>query len=140
MSDEFSDAEKIVEEVLIDLMTEREMSNSASVQYSSARTVQSSPSTARRVGPSRPSAEKRTKHKDNLVNANLIPTILPNHILPLAGGVNHDSVPRDFEYTMVTVYLPKGICAVRAKQDKITTLKFNDFKLRDHKIYGMLAL
>jgi hypothetical protein len=69
----------------------------------------------------------------------LIPSIFPDYIPPLAGMVNHDSVPRDFEYTMVTAYLPKGIHVVRAEQDKITVLKFNDFNLGDRKIYGMLA-
>jgi hypothetical protein len=53
--------------------------------------------------------------------------------------VNHDSVPREFEYTIVTAYLPKGIWVVRADQDKIAALKFNDFNLRDRKIYGMLT-
>jgi hypothetical protein len=76
MSAEFSAAEKVVEEVLIDLMTERVMSMSTGVQASSMRMVQASPSTARGAGPSRPSAEKRTKHKDDLVNEKLIPTIL----------------------------------------------------------------
>jgi hypothetical protein len=47
MSDEFSAAEKVVEEVLIDLMTERVMSMSAGIQASSTRMVQASPSTAR---------------------------------------------------------------------------------------------
>jgi hypothetical protein len=45
MSDELSAAEKIVEEVLIDLMAEKVMS--ASIQASSTRGVQASPSTAR---------------------------------------------------------------------------------------------
>jgi hypothetical protein len=53
--------------------------------------------------------------------------------------VSRDSVPRDFEYTMVTAYLPKGIHAVRAQQDKITTLKFNDFNLGDRKNHSMLT-
>ena len=69
----------------------------------------------------------------------MIPFIFPDYIPPLAGVVNRDSVPRDFEYTMVTVYLPKGIHAVRTKQDKIIALKFNDFNLGDRKIYGMLT-
>jgi hypothetical protein len=77
MSDEFSAAEKVVEEVLIDLMTERVMSMSAGIQASSTRGLQASPSTARGARSSRPSAEKRTKHKDDLANAKLIPTILP---------------------------------------------------------------
>jgi hypothetical protein len=93
---------------------------STSIQASSTRGLLASLSTAHRDGSSRPSAEKRTKHKDGLENAKLIPTIFPDYILPLAGAVNHDSVPRDFEYTMVTVYLPKGIRTVRAEQDKIT--------------------
>jgi hypothetical protein len=129
MSDEFSATEKVVEEVLIDLMTERVMLMSAGVQASSTRMVQASLSTARGAGPSRPSAEKRTKHKDNLANEKLIPTILPDYILPLAGAVNHDSVPYDFEYTIITTYLPKGIRVVRTYQDKIAALKFNDFNL-----------
>jgi hypothetical protein len=48
-------------------------------------------------------------------------------------------MPRDFEYSMITVYLSKGIRAVRAQQDKITTLKFSDFNLRDFKKYNMLS-
>jgi hypothetical protein len=132
MSDELSAAEKIVEEVLIDLMTERVMSEremSASIQASSTRGVQASPSTTRGVGSSRPSAEKRTKHKDDLANVNLIPTILPDYISPLVGAVSRDSVPRDFEYSMITTYLPKGIHVVRAQQDKIAALKFSVFNL-----------
>jgi hypothetical protein len=59
MSDEFSVAEKIFEEVLIDLMTEREMSMSVGIQASSTRGLQASPSTSRGAGSSRPSAEKK---------------------------------------------------------------------------------
>jgi hypothetical protein len=112
MSDEFSAAEKIVEEVLIDLMTERVMLMSTGIQASSTRGVQTSPSTAHGSGPSQPTAEKRTKHIYDLANAKLIPTILSNYIPPLAGAVSCDSVPRDFYYTMVIAYLPKGIHAV----------------------------
>jgi hypothetical protein len=93
MSDEFSAAEKVVEEVLIDLMTERVMSMSAGVQASSTRTVQAFPSTTRGSGPSRPTIEKRTKHRDDLAKAKLIPSILSDYIPPLAGAVNRDSVP-----------------------------------------------
>jgi hypothetical protein len=103
------------------------------------RALQASPSTARGSGTSRPSVEKRTKHKDDLENLKLIPSILPDYILPMAGVVNRDSVPRDFEYTMVTAYLSKGIRAVQAERDKITALKFSDFNLRDRKIYGILT-
>jgi hypothetical protein len=101
--------------------------------------VQASPLTSHGLGPSRPSAEKRTNHKDDIANEKLIPTIFPDYILPLASVINRDSVPREFEYTMVTVYLPKGIRVVRAEKDKFTALKFNDFNRRDRKIYGMLS-
>ena len=84
--------------------------------------------------------EKRIKHRDDLENTKLIPTILPNYILPLASAVSHDSVPRDIDYTMVTAYLPKGIHIVRAQQDKIAVLKFSDFNLGDRKNYSMLTL
>jgi hypothetical protein len=75
MLDKFSAAEKIVEEVLIELMTERVMLMSAGIQASSMREVQAFPSTAHGSGPSRSTVEKRTKHRDNLVNVKLIPSI-----------------------------------------------------------------
>jgi hypothetical protein len=53
--------------------------------------------------------------------------------------VSRDSVPRDFDYTLVTAYLPKGIRAVRTQLDKIMTLKFSDFNLGDHKNHNMLS-
>jgi hypothetical protein len=73
------------------------------------------------------------------VNAKLIPSILPNYIPPLAGAMSHDNVPRDFHYTLVTAYLPKGIHAIRTQLDKIMTLKFSDFNLGDRKNHNMLA-
>jgi hypothetical protein len=112
MSDELSTVEKDVEEVLIDLMTERVMSMSIGVQASSMRGLPTSPSTARGAGPSQPSYEKRTKHKDDLANAKLILTILPAYIPPMSGEVNQDSVPRYLEYTLVIAYLLKGIHVV----------------------------
>jgi hypothetical protein len=139
MSDELSVVEKVVEEVLINLMTERVMSMSTGVQASSTRGMQASSSTARGAGPSRTSAKKRTRHKDDLANEKLIPTIFLDYISPLASAVNHDSVPYDFEYTMVTVYLLKGIRTVRTDQDKITSLKFSKFNLGYRKVYGMLS-
>jgi hypothetical protein len=69
----------------------------------------------------------------------LIPTILPNYILPLASAVSHDRFLRDFDYTLVTVYLLKGIHAVRMQHDKIAAFKFNDFNLGDHKNCSMLS-
>jgi hypothetical protein len=76
---------------------------------------------------------------DDLVNAKLISTILPTYIPPLRGAVNQDSVPRDFEYTLVMEYLSKGIHVVRADQYKIEALKFSDFNLRYCKVYNILA-
>jgi hypothetical protein len=82
MSKELSTIEEFVKEVLIDLMTERVMS--VGVQVSSMRGVKASLSTARGSGPSRPTTEKKTKHKDDLENVKLIPTIFPDYIPPLA--------------------------------------------------------
>jgi hypothetical protein len=122
MSDELRAAEKVVEEFFIDLVIERVMSMSTCVQASSTRGLSASPSTAREARPSQPSDEKRTKERDDQVNAKLIPSILPTYIPPISDTVNRDSVPRDFEYTLVTVYLPKRIRVVRANQDKIAVL------------------
>jgi hypothetical protein len=91
-------------------MAEKVMS--ARIQDSSTRGVQASPSTTHVSGPSRAAIEKRTKHRDDLENEKLILSILPDYILPLVGVVSRDSVPRVFDYTLVTVYLPKGIRVV----------------------------
>jgi hypothetical protein len=74
-----------------------------------------------------------------MANTKLVPSILPAYIPPLSGAINRDSVPRDFEYTLVTAYLPKGVRAVHADHDKITALKFSDFNLGDRKVYNTLA-
>jgi hypothetical protein len=137
MSGDLSAVENSVEEILIDLMVEKVMF--IGVQASSTRGLQESPSTAHRSGPSRTAIEKRSKHRDDLANTKLISSVLPNYIPPLAGTISYDSIPRDFEYTLIIVYLPKGIHAVRANQYKISTLKFNEFNLGDRKIYSMLA-
>jgi hypothetical protein len=142
MSDELNVVEKTVEEFLIDLMVERVMSErriSASVQASLTGGVQDFPSTACREGPSRTTTETRTKHIDDIPNAKLIPCILSVYIPPLRRKINQNSVPRDFEYTLNTTYLPKGLCIVCANQDKLKVLKCNDFNLGDHKSYNMLA-
>jgi hypothetical protein len=135
--DELSTVEKSVEEILIDLMAEKVMS--AGVQASSTRGLQASPSTARRSGPSRTATEKRSKHHDDLANAKLIPSVLPDYIPPLAGTVSRDSIPRDFDYTLITAYLPKGIHTVGPQLGQILMLKISDFNLGDRKNYGMLA-
>jgi hypothetical protein len=92
------------------VMSERRMF--VGVQASSIGGIQGSPSTAHGVRPSRTMTETRTKHRDDIVNAKLIPCILPTYIPPLSGGINRDSVPRDFEYTFITAYLPKGVHVV----------------------------
>jgi hypothetical protein len=74
-----------------------------------------------------------------LENAKLILTIFPDYIPPLASTVICDSVPRDFDYTLVTAYLTKGIHVVRTQQDNIATLKLNDFNLGDRKNHSMLT-
>ena len=112
---------------------------SVGVQESSTRGVQYSPSTACGAGTSRIATEMRTKHRDDLTNANLIPNILHAYIPPLSDAVNRDSVPRDFDYALVTTYLPKEIRVVFIDQDKIAALKFSDFNLGDRKAYNMLT-
>jgi hypothetical protein len=64
---------------------------------------------------------------------------LPDYIPPLAGTVNRDSIPRDFEYTLITAYIPKGIHIVGPQLGHIPALKNNDFNLGDRKNYVMLA-
>ena len=134
MFEEINVVEESVTKVLLDLMTERVMSMSTCIQESSTRGLSASPSTARGAGPSWSSDEKRTKHRDDLANAKMILTILPTYKPPLRGVVNRDNVPRDFEYALVIAYLPKGIRAVQADQDKIAALKFSDFNLDDRKV------
>jgi hypothetical protein len=70
----------------------------------------------------------------------MIPRIFPKYIPPLREIVNRDIVPRDFDYVVVTAYLPKGVCAVHADHEKLTVLKFSDFNLGDHKVYSILSL
>jgi hypothetical protein len=142
MSEELSALEESAKEVLADLRTEKVMSErrmSAGVQASSTGGVQASPSTAHGAGTSRITTEMRTKHRDDIVNAKLILSILPAYLPPLSGAINRDSVPRDFDYALVMTYLPKGIHTVRADQDKLAALKFSDFNLGDRKAYNMLA-
>jgi hypothetical protein len=65
---------------------------------------------------------------------------LPDYIPPLAGAVSHENVLRDFEYTIITAYLLKGIHTVGPKLELIHDLKINDFNLGDRKNYVLLAL
>jgi hypothetical protein len=75
--------------------------------------------------------EKISKHHDDLANTKQIPSIFPYYILPLVGAVNRDNVPHDFEYTLITTYLPKGIRAVGPQLGLIPSLKISDFNLGD---------
>jgi hypothetical protein len=141
MFDEFSAAEESVREVLASLRAERFISErglSTGLQASSMRGVQASLLTAQ-AGTSQVGTKRRTKHKDDMDKAKLVPSILLAYIPTLHGVINRDSVPRDFEYTLVTTYLPKGVRAVHVYHEKITTLKFSDFNLGDHKFYNMLS-
>jgi hypothetical protein len=137
MLDELRVVEKSVEKFLIDIMVESMMSTG--VQASSMRGVQASLLTARGSRPSRIADEKITKHRDDLANKKLIPSILPNYILPLASVVNHDSVSRDFDYIFIMMYLPKGIHTVKPQLERIPTLKISEYNLGDCKTYNMLT-
>jgi len=57
----------------------------------------------------------------------------------MSDAINLDSVPREFEYALVTTYLPKGICTVCTNQENIATLKFSHVNLDDRKVYNMLS-
>jgi hypothetical protein len=54
--------------------------------------------------------------------------------------VNCNNIPWDFEYTLITVYIPKGIRVVGSQLGQIPLLKNSDFNLGDRKNYSMLAL
>jgi hypothetical protein len=124
-----------VEEILIDLMAEKVIS--AGIQALSTRGLQASPSTACLT--SRTATEKIRKHRDDLADVKQILLVFPDYVPPLAGVVSCDSVPHDFECTLITTYLPKGIRAVRQQLGLIPMLNINDFNLGDQKNYAMLA-
>ena len=97
MSDELIAVEESITKILLDLMTERVMSErgmSIRVQASLTRGVATSPSTAR-VGSSQRVDEKHTKHRDDLVNTKLILSIFLTYLPPLHGEINRDSVPQN---------------------------------------------
>jgi hypothetical protein len=137
MSNEISVAKKSIKEILIDLMAKKVMSTG--IQASSTRGVKASSSTACGSGPSRAMTKKQTKHRDDLLNVKLIPSILLDYISPLDGVVSRDSVLRDFDYTVITAYLPKGIHTVRQKLERIPMLKINDLNLGYRKNCSILA-
>jgi hypothetical protein len=53
--------------------------------------------------------------------------------------VNRDKIPWDYEYILITTYIPKGIRVVGSQLGKIPSLKNNEFNLGDRKNYAMLA-
>jgi hypothetical protein len=57
---------------------------STGIQASSMRGMPTSPSTTHGDGPSH---ERRTKHKDDLANTKLIPSILPAYLPPLSSAI-----------------------------------------------------
>jgi hypothetical protein len=102
MSDELNTVEKVVEEVLTDLMDERimlERRMSVGVQASSSGGVQASPSISRCTRPSRTMTETRSKHIDDIANAKLIPRILPVYIPPLSGRLTMTVYPETLTTT-----------------------------------------
>jgi hypothetical protein len=125
-----------VEEILVEVMAKRVMSTG--IQASSTGGFQASPSTGRRS--SWTAIEKQSKHRDDLANVKQILLVLLEYILPLDGTVSHDSIPHDFEYMLITTYIPKGIHIVGPQLGHILALKNNDFNLGDRKNYTMLAL
>jgi hypothetical protein len=57
----------------------------------------------------------------------------------LVGAVNHDNIPWDFKYTLITAYIPKGTRVVGIQLGQIPSLKNIDFNLGDRKNYMMLS-
>jgi hypothetical protein len=49
-----------------------------------------------------------------------------------------DSVPRDFDYTIIMAYLSNGIGTIIPQLEGIETLNISDYNLGDHQTYGML--
>jgi len=72
-------------------------------------------------------------------NAKQIPSVFLDYIPPLAGVDKCASIPCEFEYTLITVYIPKGICIVGPQLGHIPALKNNEFNLRDRKNYMMIV-
>ena len=110
MSSKETDLEKFVEEVLKKFMADRAMSKG--VHALSTRGLQDSPSTRCHYSHFIPATKQRGKHHDDLANVKQIPSILLDYIPPLAGVINHGNILREFEYTLIIMYISKGICVV----------------------------
>jgi len=57
----------------------------------------------------------------------------------LAGVAKCDNIQRDFEYTLITAYISKGIRVVGPQLGHIPALENIKFNLRDKKNYVMLT-
>jgi hypothetical protein len=125
MLGEHSALDESVEEILINLMAEKVMY--VSIQASSMGRLQASPSTTH--WSSRTAIEKRSKHRNDIVSIKQILSVFLDYILPLDGVVSHDSIPCDFEYMLIIVYLLKGIRVVKPQLGLIPALKINDFNI-----------
>jgi hypothetical protein len=74
-----------------------------------------------------------------MANVKQIPSIFPDYIPPLAGAVNRTNIPRDFDYTLITVYILKEIYIVGSQLGHMLLMKNNEFNLGDRKNYAMLT-
>jgi hypothetical protein len=137
MSGEPSALEISIGEILTKIMADRQFS--IGIQASPTGELQAFSSTGCHSSRVNPTIEKRSKHHDELANVKHVSSFLPDYIPPLAGAVNRDSIPHDFEYTLITAYIPKGICVVGTQLGQIPALKNNDFNLDNIKNYAMLT-
>jgi len=80
--------EKSVEEILVDLMNERVIY--VGIQASSNGVLQASPSARQRFVHT---AEKRSKHRNDMANMKQISSVLPDYIPQLDGAVSYDNIP-----------------------------------------------
>jgi hypothetical protein len=83
--------------------------------------------------------EQRSKNRGDMANVKQILMILLEYIPPLAGTVNRDRIPQDYEYTLFTKYILKGIRIVGSQLGQISLLKNNDFNLVNRNNYTMIA-
>jgi len=137
MLGEHNELEKSVEEVLKTFMDDKAMSKG--VQMSFTRGLRASPSTGWRYSHTNPVTKQWSKYHEDMENAKQILSILLDYIPTLAGVVNHENIPWDFQYTLITAYTPKGIRIVGSQLGQIPLLKNNDLNLGDRKKYVMLA-
>jgi hypothetical protein len=137
MLGEPTELENSIEEVLKKFMVDIAMSEG--LQASLTRGLQASPSTGHCSGCVNPTTEQRSNQRGDMVNVKQIPSILLDYIPLLAGMVNRDRIPHDYEYILITAYILKGICIVGIQLGQIPLLKNNEFNMGDRKNYVMLT-